>query len=190
MKDLGAQAIRKSLELKTYGVAMGFAPEVHDVLVSQPDQIADPLLHHWTIAFKSFFPSATLWKMRKPRTWWDAVKDRFVPVRLRRPPVVRDIETGAPEPTPWWYRFLFPIDYDIATLEQIISVSKDQIPRGMGPTFYYATFNGSPRSTEYADVQWERLLAKVRAKYPDEAGAHYFHMDCCIAKVLKPEEGP
>lgn len=76
------------------------------------------LEHAFQITMRVDMPTKTLGQWEWPRTWWDAVKERFAPA---------------------WFLKRWPVVYCRVLLGEALA---KEIPRGFGPIFRYVEFNG------------------------------------------------
>lgn len=111
------------------GILQRGGPEVNEensqTFVKMPmvGYISDPIAMNFTVGFKATLPTKKLLAIRYPTTWWDAVKDRWVPMRLRK---------------------YTTINYKTVNLDAVIS-GIPMMPKGMGTKMHYTYSEGAER---------------------------------------------
>ena len=117
--------------------------------------LADRLSYDLLVGLKAFLPCYELASYRWPKTWLDAVKDRWLPPILHRP--ARSYGDREP-PKGWWWRRHFPLPPEFEAISIDAVAAGVPFPRGQGPTLHFAVWHDATLS----NVPGQRLDGAVQ----------------------------
>jgi len=122
-----ARSMTTEFLLKQVASYTGLDESMFRTCISRPSIVAaltDPISHHLTIGLKAHIPCHELASYKWPTTWWDAVKERWVPR--------------------WAVRFVRPVKYSTVSIDEV--VTNIALPKNQGHSVKFAVWKNEQLS--------------------------------------------